>query len=814
MKKKYVYFYKEGRKNKKEILGEFGFNRCELTKLRFNTPKGFIICAEFINIVKNDNCMKDDNNKIILSALSKLEKKTKKKLGSSSNALFLNIYNGFSNEKLVTIGINDDVLAIDSNKNNIYNSYLELIMFLSSKFEDFDKNEFVEKYNKYETISEENYLDIINDYKKIYKKLSGEDFTQDAKEQLFKVLEVVSKNKEISSIIVEEKIDGDDFIEGDIYSRNPSTGKKEVYGDYYEENELKDISILKEEKLKIYEELINNVKKIEKYYKDLVHVKFNILNSKIYIQSSLSGDRTCEAGIKTALDLYKEKIIKKEDIILLVKSSSIKKIKNNCFEGDIKEKDAIIKGISIVPGVTSNKIYFDIDDIEEKGILVKESITKEDLKNISKLNGMISINDSKTSYASNVARENGLPFICNANITIKQNNIKLEDGTVIKSGEYLSIDGNNGLVYKGKLNIKETLYNEEIIKFFKYVDEYKNIDVRYIINNVEELNSIQDDRESIGLFKTEEMFLNKDSLINFRKYLLFDDKEKKLNVLDKLLLNQISVFEKLFELMDGKSVNIRLLDEPIISFLPKDENEIKELSKSMDVSAKMIIEKVKKMIEDNPLLGCKGIRLSISNEELIKMQTKAIIMAALNIREKGISVNPGIIVPFVTDPYEFDYVKKIIDFTATSILKEKDTKLNYIVGNTIETPRAAMLSREISYVSDFYLIDLDMLTEMTYGIDKNNAEFINEYKEKSIFEINPFDELDTSAVGRLIKLTLYKAKDNKKIDIGIYGNQLDKEESIEFLSNIGIDFISVNPSNVLETKLNLAKAEIMKKRKK
>ena len=546
------------------------------------------------------------------------------------------------------------------------------------------------------------------------------------------------------------------------------------------------------------------------------NVEFEIVNNKLYILSSMASERTIEASIKIALDLYKEKTIKKEESILMVDVDSIKNLSKEVFIDNPKEKDSIAEGISIVPCNITGKVYFNIDNIDEKGILVKDNITKEDLNRIEKICGIITINDSKTSYVSEMSRKNGICLICDPNFEIseKRNSIKLSDGSTIKEGEYISIDGNTGLIYKGKFETKKSELNEDAKTFFKYVDEYKKTNVKCEIDNIEELgNALENGGDGIGLFKLEKLLFEKKYLLAIRKMLLSDDKEIGLNALDKALPYLVCDFKELFKLLDGKPVSIRLFNSEMNSILPKEESEIKELAKSMEVTAKSLIERIKDLIEPNSLIGHRGVRLSISNEELIKFQTKAIIEAAISIKEDGISVSPEIMVPFVTDPYELDYVRKIIEFTASSIMKEKNTTIYYSVGNTIETPRAAMLSREMSYVSDFYSIDSDSLTEMVYGIDKN-SKFLNDYKEKNIFDFNPFVELDTSVVGRLIKLLVFKAKDNKKIDIGIYGSQIDKEPSLKFITDVGIDYVSVSPNKVLETRLSIAKVEIKNKRKK
>ena len=812
MKKKYVYFFKKGNKKKRDLLGEIGFNKCELTKKKYPVPSGFVV------INNSDDNFKKEYNESIDKAISKIEKKTKKKFGYSDKPLLLTVKNGNINDNNeIVVGINDEIIRPFSNKKYIYDSYKKLITVFASKLDNYKKEEFDKILDNYEDrLSDDDYKTIISDYKNIYTKLLNSDFIEDAKEQLHKAIDIFLESG-ATSVIVEEAIYGEDIIRGNIYSRNPSTGKKELYGEYRKNNELKSLLELKEESIRLYEELIKYVKKLELQYKDMQNVEFEVVNNKLYILNSISGERTIDAAIKIALDFYREKITKKEESILMVDNGLIKNLYKETFAQDPKEKDSITEGISIVPCNITGKVYFDANNIEEKGILIKENITLDDINSIDKIKGIISINDGKTSYISEISRRNGICLICDPNFEIseKRNSIKLSDCSTIKEGEYISIDGNTGLIYKGKFETKKSNLSDDTKLFFKYADEFKKTNIKCEIDDIEEIkDALETGADGIGLFKTEKILSEKKCLLAIRKLLLSNEKEIGLNALDKALPYLIFDFKQLFESLDGKTVSIRLFNSEINSILPKEESEIKELAKSLEVTEKKLIERIKKLIESNSFIGNRGVRLAIFHEELIKFQTKAIIEAAISVREDGVSVIPEIMVPFVTDPYELDYVKKIIEFTASSVMKEKNVNINYSVGNTIETPRAAMLSREISYVSDFYSIDTDVLTEMIFGLDKENFELLDDYNKKNIFDFNPFETLDTSVVGRLIKLAVFKAKDNKKIDIGISGSQVSKEKSLAFISDIGIDYVTVSPNNVLETRLSIAKVEIKKKRKK
>ena len=544
-------------------------------------------------------------------------------------------------------------------------------------------------------------------------------------------------------------------------------------------------------------------------------MEFTIEDGKLYILQTRNGKRTAKAAVKIAVDLVKEGLITKEEALLSVDASTLSQLLHKSFdEEDLKTKTPIGKGLAASPGAGVGKIYFNSKNLkDEDSILVRLETSPEDIEGMKKANGILTIRGGMTSHAAVVARQMGECCVSGLNdayASEKEKVLKIGD-IVLTEGDYISIDGNTGNVYKGQIKTKDAEIEGEFEEFMSWTNEYSRIIVRANADSEKDaLNAKRLGAKGIGLCRTEHMFFEKERIFNFRRMILSETKEEREEALSKILPYQQSDFEKLFTVMNNEKVVIRYLDPPLHEFLPKEESEIKELAESLNISLEEIHDRISELKEFNPMMGHRGVRLAITYPEIAIMQTKAVINAAVNVKKNGINPIVDIMIPLIGDDVELKYVKNIIKTEADKILKENSVDIEYKIGTMIEIPRAIIISDLLGKECDFFSYGTNDLTQLTFGFSRDDSgKFLKDYYDKKIFESDPFKSVDEKGVLRLVNISKEKAKlANPNIELGVCGEHAGDPKSIENFDRIGLDYVSCSAFRVPGARLASAQSNI------
>ena len=865
---KYVYNFKDGNKDMRETLGGKGANLCEMTNLHLPIPKGFIVSTKAcLKYYDNDS---EISEKILLEiedAIATLEKETGKKFGNPEKPLLVSVRSGARAsmpgmmDTILNLGLNDELVnskKLKLNKRFVLDCYRRFISMYSDVVKGFDKNEFegiLERFKKernlkYDTeLTEDNLRKLVLLYKAKYHSLEGSPFPSDPKEQLKEAIMAVFRSwnndrakyyRELNNIPddwgtavnVQEMVYGnfnDNSATGVLFSRNPATGENKLYGEYMINAQGEDIVAgvrtpenldkLKVKMPVIYDQLCRYSKKLERYYQDMQDMEFTIENGKLYILQTRNGKRTGKAAIKIATEMYEEKLIKKEELLNRVSADDLNSVLHKTFkQEDLKTKDVVTTGIAASPGAGSGKVYFTSADIskayeagERELILVRSETSAEDIEGMNKASAVVTVRGGMTSHAAVVARGMGTPCVsgCENLVVDEANKVITSNGKNICEGDYISVDGTNGKVYFGKLPTEETSISDEFKRFVKYISELGLVEVRANADNPKDAKrALLLGAKGIGLCRTEHMFFDDERIISMRKMILSENQKEREEALKELLPYQRNDFIKLFEVMNGLPVTIRLLDPPLHEFLPKDENEVHKLALELNVSEDYINKRIDDLKEFNPMMGHRGIRLGITYPEIIKMQAKAIFEALISVKTKGIKVKPEIMIPLVGTKEELTYAKKIIENVHDDVINSLDN--NYMIGTMIEIPRASIIADTLAKEVEFFSFGTNDLTQMTYGFSRDDAgKFLNDYYDKKILDFNPFEKLDQVGVGKLIKDSIVKGKKaNEKLELGVCGEQGADEDSIKFLTKAGIDYVSCSPYRIPAAILASAKAAV------
>ena len=874
--KKYVYMFNEGNKDMKFLLGGKGANIAEMIKLGLRVPKGFTVTTEACNLYYKE---KEKLSKYVVEQIKKkmclLERQTGKKFGDTSNPLLVSVRSGAPvsmpgmMDTILNLGLNDkiaEVFAIKTNNERfVYDSYRRLILMYADVvsslprenfdkiFEDIKKKKHIK--NDYE-LSSEDLKEVISLYKEEYKKLSNKEFPQDVYVQLIEAVKAVFKSFNTNRAITYRKLNNipdnigtavnvqqmiygnlnDKSLTGVAFTRNPSTGENKLYGEFLINAQGEDvvsgirtpkhIDELKSIMPKIYSEFLEVVKTLENHYLDAQDIEFTVENGILYILQTRSAKRTSVAALKIVVDLVKEKKISREQAILRISEDDINNLLHNTFDSeDLKKNKAVAKGLPASPGSGVGKIYFSAEDAVkafdrgEEVILVRDETSPEDISGMHKSNGVLTMRGGMTSHAAVVARGMGRCCVCGCesiNIDIKNKCIKFNNGKVLNEGDVISIDGSTGNVYIGEIKEIEPTISDEFDIFMNWTDKCSKLKVYANADTTKDsVNALNMGAKGIGLCRTEHMFFDQKKILSIRKMILSLDSESKSNALDELKEYQKKDFIDIFKIMNGKPVTIRYLDPPLHEFLPKTKEEINALSTYLGVSNKKIEEKIKELKEFNPMMGHRGCRLDITNEDIAIMQSKAIAEAVIEVEKEGLHVTPEIMIPLTVDVKEFNYVKNIVVNTIKQVMKENNIKIKYKIGTMIETPRACIKSRELAKESDFFSFGTNDLTQLTFGFSRDDAsKFINSYLDKKLLENDPFKSLDIDGVGELVKLSVRKSRLVKpNFKLGVCGEHAAQLNSIRFFNKIGITYISTSPYRVPVARLNAAIANIMEKYK-
>ena len=872
---KYVYMFNEGNKDLKNLLGGKGANLAEMTNIGLPVPSGFTITTEACTKYYEDGeVLNSEIENEIYETLKKLEEKTGKEFGSTTNPLLVSVRSGARAsmpgmmDTVLNLGMNDLVAEnfskVTNNPRFVYDSYRRFIQMFADVVKGYPKSSFERKFDKikeekgvkYDTeLTSEDLKEVVNIYKEEYKRISKEDFPSDPKVQLIEAVKAVfrSWNNERAktyrrlndipsswgtAVNVQEMVygnSGETSGTGVAFTRNPATGEKKLFGEYLINAQGEDvvagirtplgIETLKENMPEVYNEFIKICEVLEKHYKDMQDMEFTIENGKLFMLQTRNGKRTASAAIKIAVDLVNEGLITEEEALLRVEPKSLDQLLHKGFNTiSLKKAEVVATGLAASPGAATGKIFFTAEKIMEEYnsgekdlILVRLETSPEDIEGMNLAHGILTIRGGMTSHAAVVARGMGTCCVSGCStLTIdeEKKTLTLPNGEVLIEGDWISLDGSSGNVYAEKIETEEANISGDFEVFMSWADKTRRLKIR---TNADTPRDAKEARkfgaEGIGLCRTEHMFFESTRIFNFRKMITADTLEKREAALKEILPYQREDFSGLFKAMDGYGVTIRLLDPPLHEFLPHTDNEIKELSEALNMTFESLKRRVESLKEFNPMMGHRGCRLDVTYPEIAKMQTRAIIEAALEVKGEGIEVKPEIMIPLICDENEIKYVKNIIVETADEIIKESNQTLEYSVGTMIEIPRAALTADKIAKHAEFFSFGTNDLTQMTYGFSRDDAgKFLNDYYKKGIFESDPFSKIDREGVGSLMKIGVELGRKTRpNIKLGICGEHGGEASSIEFCEILGLDYVSCSPYRVPSARLAAAIAVIKNK---
>mgnify|MGYP004662818751 FL=1 len=869
---KYVYMFSEGNKDLKNLLGGKGANLAEMTNIGLPVPSGFTVTTEACTKYYEDNeNLSDDVVEEIFENLKKLEEKTGKKFGDKENPLLVSVRSGARAsmpgmmDTVLNLGLNDEVAesfsTVTNNPRFVYDSYRRFIQMFADVVKGYPKSSFERKFDKikeekgvkYDTeLTSEDLKEVVSIYKNEYKNISGTDFPSDPKEQLIEAVKAVfrSWNNERAktyrrlndipsswgtAVNVQEMVYGNSGEEsgtGVAFTRNPATGEKKLFGEYLINAQGEDvvagirtpesIETLKEKMPLVFDEFNRICEILENHYRDMQDMEFTIENGKLFMLQTRNGKRTAKAALKIAVDLVNEGMISKEEAILRVEPKSLDQLLHPSFnEKALNEAEAVCTGLAASPGAATGKLYFTAESVmeaynngEKDLILARLETSPEDIEGMNLAHGILTVRGGMTSHAAVVARGMGTACVSGcSSLVIDEENKKLilPNGKELTEGDYISLDGSTGKVYDREIVTEEASISGDFEVFMSWADSIRRLKVRTNADTPKDaLVARKFGAEGIGLCRTEHMFFEQTRIFNFRKMITADTVEKREEALKLILPYQRDDFAGLFRAMNGYGVTIRLLDPPLHEFLPHTDEEIKELADSLGISFESLKNRVQGLKEFNPMMGHRGCRLDVTYPEIARMQTRAIIEAALEVMNEGTIVKPEIMIPLVCDVNEIKFVKDIITSTADSIIKENNSNLEYTVGTMIEIPRAALTADEIAKHAEFFSFGTNDLTQMTYGFSRDDAgKFLNDYYKKNIFESDPFAKIDRDGVGKLMRIGAELGRKTRpNIKLGICGEHGGETSSIEFCEMLKLDYVSCSPFRVPLARLAAAQAYI------
>ena len=693
--------------------------------------------------------------------------------------------------------------------------------------------------------------ELVVKYKELYKKVKGEEFIQDPKKQLIEAVTAVFRSWDNPRAIVYRRLNdipgewgtavnvqqmvfgnkGETSGTGVAFSRNAATGEKEIYGEYLMNAQGEDvvagirtplpIAKLEEQNPAIYKQFMDIVHTLENHYRDMQDMEFTIEEGKLYFLQTRNGKRTAQAALKIAVDLVEEGMLTKEQAILKVEPKQLDSLLHPTFDTtEIKKSTPIAKGLPASPGAACGKISFTAEEAKERAaagekvVLVRLETSPEDIEGMIAAEGILTVRGGMTSHAAVVAR--GMGTCCVAGCgTLKVNEEArtLEvNGKVYTAEDYISIDGSTGNVYGEAIDTVTPEISGHFATFMGWADEIRTLKVRTNADTPRDTKqAVEFGAEGIGLCRTEHMFFAEDRIMAMREMIVAKNEEERRVALEKLLPMQREDFIGIYEALEGMPATIRFLDPPLHEFLPHTDEEIAELSKTMGLTFEDLKATVESLHEFNPMMGHRGCRLAVSYPEIAEMQTRAVIEAAIEVKNnKGYNIVPEIMIPLVGDVKELKFVKDIVVRTAETVMEEKGVKLEYLVGTMIEIPRAAVTADEIAKEAEFFSFGTNDLTQMTFGFSRDDAaKFLNDYYERKVYEQDPFAKLDQNGVGQLVKIAVEKGKSTRpNIKLGICGEHGGDPSSIEFCHNVGLNYVSCSPFRVPVARLAAAQAQV------
>ncbi len=875
-KTKYVYLFSEGNANMRNLLGGKGANLAEMTNIGLPVPQGFTVSTEACSRYYEDGqILSDDVVKQIMDGLSKVEKITGKKFGDKNNPLLVSVRSGARAsmpgmmDTILNLGLNSEVVEglvkLTNNPRFAYDSYRRFIQMFSDVALGLDKSNFEkiidkmkeEKGVKLDTeLDAEDLKEMVKRFKALFKKEMKYDFPEDPKMQLLEAVKAVFRSWENPRAIYYRRVNdipsswgtavnvqsmvfgnmGEQSGTGVAFTRDPATGEKKLYGEYLMNAQGEDvvagirtpqpISHLEEQNKALYDQFVAIANKLEKHYRDMQDMEFTIENGKLYMLQTRNGKRTAKAALKIAVDLVKEGMLSEKEALLKLEPKQLDALLHPQFDQDaLKKAKPIGKALPASPGAASGIIAFtaeraiELHNEGKKVVLVRLETSPEDIEGMAASEGILTARGGRTSHAAVVARGMGTACVagCQELIVDEEGKKFTLGGKVYKEGDPISIDGSTGFIYGESVKTVPASISGDFGTIMAWADKYRALQVRTNADTPQDAKTAFNfGAEGIGLCRTEHMFFDADRIPAVREMIVSKTVEERKRALKKLLPMQKKDFIGLYKAMQGKPVTIRFLDPPLHEFLPHEDEEIKALAKEMGLSFGELKATVEGLREVNPMMGHRGLRLAITYPEIAEMQTKAVIEAAIKVKEeKGYDIVPEIMIPLTCDSKEFNFVRDIVARVADEIIAQKGAKLTYKIGTMIEIPRAALTADEVAKTAEFFSFGTNDLTQMTYGFSRDDAgKFLDIYYERKIFENDPFAKLDQNGVGKLVKMAADLGKQTRKdIKLGICGEHGGDPSSVEFCHDIGLTYVSCSPYRVPIARLAAAQANIKNPRK-
>ena len=850
MAKKYVYLFKEGNANMRELLGGKGANLAEMTNLGMPVPQGFTVTTEACTRYYTDGkVIGDDIVEQIYAALAETEKVAGKKFGDDKDPFLVSVRSGARAsmpgmmDTILNLGLTDvSVVGLANLTNNphfAYDAYRRFIAMFSDVVMEIPKNEFEavldefkeKKGVKYDRdLSADDLKEVVVRFKEIYKKHMGVDFPQDPKVQLMEAVKAVFRSWDNPRAIYYRRMND---IPGDwgtavnvqsmVFGNMGETSGTDVVAGI---RTPEPISHLQEQMPDVYQQFVDIATKLEAHYRDMQDMEYTIERGKLYMLQTRNGKRTAAAALKIAVDLVDEGVLSEEEAVLKVEPKQLDTLLHPNFDAAaVKKAPVIAKGLPASPGAATGGIYFTADEAAEHGknkekvILVRRETTPEDIEGMDFSQGILTVFGGMTSHAAVVARGMGRAAVvgCGA-LKIDEEAKTLTVGDkVYHEGDFISLDGSTGNVYDGQIATVEASISGEFARFMGWADAARRLRVRTNADTPRDTKqAVKFGAEGIGLCRTEHMFFEADRIAAVREMILSDTKEQREKALAKILPMQQGDFEAMYKALEGKPMTVRYLDPPLHEFVPHVDmkEEIDELAKNLGITSEEVIHKINALHESNPMMGHRGCRLAVTYPEIAEMQTRAVLQAAIDVtRECGYNIVPEIMIPLVGSKKELAFVKSIVDETAKKVFEEQGMTLEYHVGTMIEIPRAAVTADEIAEEAEFFSFGTNDLTQMTFGFSRDDAgKFLGAYYDNKIFESDPFARLDTDGVGKLVQMAAKLGRQTRpNLKLGICGEHGGDPSSVMFCHKVGLNYVSCSPFRVPIARLAAAHAAILEK---
>lgn len=868
---KWVYLFKEGKADMKNLLGGKGANLAEMTNLGLPIPQGFTVtteaCTDYYNSGRK---ITDEIQGQIFDALKELEKLQGKKFGDTEDPLLVSVRSGARAsmpgmmDTILNLGLND--VAVEGfakktgNPRFAYDSYRRFIQMFSDVVMEMSKSFFEgilteikdAKGAKFDTdLTADDLKEVIARYKAIYKEKMGNEFPQDPKVQLMEAVKAVFRSWDNPRAIVYRRMNdipgdwgtavnvqamvfgnmGNTSGTGVAFTRNPSTGENGIYGEYLINAQGEDvvagirtpqpITKLEEDLPDCYKEFMTIAHRLEDHYRDMQDMEFTIQEGKLYFLQTRNGKRTAPAALQIACDLVDEGKITPQEAVLRIEAKSLDQLLHPTFNAEaLKAGEVIGSALPASPGAAAGKVYFTAEEAKahheagERVVLVRLETSPEDIEGMHAAEGILTVRGGMTSHAAVVARGMGTACVSGCgDIKINEEDKHFElGGHSIKEGDYISLDGSTGKIYLGDIKTEEASVSGNFGRMMEWADQFRTLRVRTNADTpADAANAVKLGAEGIGLCRTEHMFFEEDRIPKIRKMILSDTVEAREAALNELIPFQKGDFKAMYKALEGKPMTVRYLDPPLHEFLPTKEEDIAALAADMGLTVEAIKEKCADLHEFNPMMGHRGCRLAVTYPEIAKMQTRAVMEAAIEVKEEdGYDIIPEIMIPLVGEKKELKFVKDVVVETAEAVKKEKGSDIQYHIGTMIEIPRAALTADAVAEEAEFFSFGTNDLTQMTFGFSRDDAgKFLDSYYKAKIYESDPFARLDQTGVGQLVKMAAEKGRASRPdIKLGICGEHGGDPSSIEFCHKIGLNYVSCSPFRVPIARLAAAQAAL------